>query len=268
MTHASRLTTENSINPKALAWTIAVHALLFLLFFLWKYQLPAQVITAEDMGMEVNLGSSDNGAGTDQPLSVESPAASKSKVAYTQATQKNDIPKDILHSENADNPSINTENKKNNTAQQANDNKPLPQHAKYVYTGATGKGGNNALQDAPGTNEGNTTGPGDRGVPGGTPGATEYTGAPGTGGISHTLNGRFITEFPGREANYNEDGRVVIRVTVNREGQIVNKQVLAATSEELSSIALKKCAKVLFNRSESAPTEQFGNITFVFKTHS
>jgi outer membrane biosynthesis protein TonB len=257
-----------NINPKALAWTIAVHALLFLLFFLWKYQLPAQVITAEDMGMEVNLGSSDNGSGKDQPLSIESPAASKSKVAYTQATEKNDIPKDILQNDNPDNPSINTESKKNNTPQQANDKKPLPQHAKYVYTGSAGKGGNNALQDAPGSNEGNTTGPGDRGVPGGTRGATQYTGAPGTDGISHTLNGRFITEFPAREADYNEDGRVVIRVTVNREGKITQTQILAATSEELRVIALRKCAKVLFNAAETAPLEQFGNITFVFRTHS
>ena len=259
---------QQNINPKAVAWTIAVHALLFLLFFFWKYQLPAKVINSEDMGMEVNLGTSENGSGIDQPLSIESPSASKSTVAYTQASQKNDIPKDILQSDKADAPAVNTENKKNKTAQQANDSKNLPQHAKYVYTGATGKGGNNALQDAPGTNEGNTTGPGDRGVPGGTPGATEYTGAPGTGGISHTLNGRFIVEFPTREANYNEDGRVVIRVTVNREGRVVNQQVLSSTSEELRGIALKKCAKVLFNQSETAPTEQFGNITFVFRTHS
>jgi hypothetical protein len=55
---------------------------------------------------------------------------------------------------------------------------------------------------------------------------------------------------------------------VNRNGVITNKQVVSASNGELRNIALRKIEKVKFNKSEDAPEEQFGNITFVFKTRS
>jgi outer membrane biosynthesis protein TonB len=146
--------------------------------------------------------------------------------------------------------------------------KPAPvQKPRYVFSGSAGRGGNRAAANMPGTNEGNTHGNGDRGVPGGTPGAANYTGIPGRGnGISHTLSGRSIVAFPPPDADFREGGKVVIRITVNREGAIVNKTVKSATNAEIRAIALRKVDKVKFNKSENAPEEQFGDITFVFKT--
>lgn len=276
--------TEN-VNTRALAWTVGVHILLLLLFFLWKYTVPV-VVQQPEMGMEVNLGTSDNGSGTDQPMSVEDPSADQPTVTYRHAAHASSAAKDILQSNDADAPTINAANatKDNNRSnlqedknrhkandEQANDNHTHRQeHARYVFAGGTGKGGNSAAQTMSGTSEGIGTGPGDMGVPGGTPGATNYKGSPGngTGGISHTLGGRNIVAYPSRDASFREGGTVVIRVTVNRNGDIVSKQIISASSAELRSLAMQKVAHVRFNKSDSAPEEQFGNITFVFKTRS
>ena len=69
-----------------------------------------------------------------------------------------------------------------------------------------------------------------------------------------------------KEARFRQGGKVTVRVTVNRAGEIVNKQVVSSSNSELSPLALQKLAQVRFNQSETAPAEQFGTITFVFKT--
>ncbi|HXS38038.1 MAG TPA: energy transducer TonB [Flavipsychrobacter sp.] len=279
------MTFSEKTNVKAASWTIGVHVLLLLLFIFWKYTLPITV-AAPEMGMEVNLGTSDNGSGTDQPLSEEDPTDREASVAYKSAPQKNVTSKDMMQSNEADAPTINqlnTTDKRNNNFAIANNNKHKgteqqtninnahhPQSPRYVYKGSSGKGGNGALQNMPGTNEGNTTGEGDRGVPNGTPGASNYVGSPGngTGGINYNLTGRNIVAYPPPEAAFREEGKVTIRITVNRDGAIIDKQVISASNGQLRSLALHKLEKVRFNKSDAAPEEQFGNITFVFKTRS
>lgn len=118
-----------------------------------------------------------------------------------------------------------------------------------------------------GSSEGNTTGPGDRGVPGGTPGAENYTGTPGngTGGINHTLSGRRIS--PDKfEAEFHEGGKVVIHVTVDRNGNIVDKRVKTSSSATLTRIAMDKLANAHFSKSDGPEPQQFGDVTFIFKT--
>lgn len=269
---------QQGINPKALTWTIGVHILLFLLFFLWKYTIPATPIPQE-MGMEVNLGTSDNGSGTDQPMSVEDPSNEVAMQHSSAAAQSNAV-HDMMESADANAPVVATTANKtaqanttnptthsNKNTQQADAVKAKQQQApKYVYNGSNGKGGNGAVQNMPGTNEGNTTGPGDRGVPNGTPGAINYTGSPGNGngGINHTLTGRSIS--PDRfEASFREGGTVKIKVTVDRNGNIVSKYVASSPSPELSRIALEKLGQARFSPSTEASPQQFGYVTIVFK---
>lgn len=272
---------EQKINIKASAWTIGVHALLLLLFFLVRYSTPV-IESPVEMGMEVNLGTSDDGSGNDQPMVTEAPAPDAATVNTNVTPQQATTNEEILKTDEADAPVINTmpekktivaatDNKKketkHNTATPATQPANTQQRPRYVFNGSAGRGGNNAGTNMPGTSEGNTRGTGDRGVPGGTPGAANYTGVPGWGnGISHTLSGRSIIAFPPPDADFKESGKVVIRITVNRDGIIVNKQVKSATNAEIRAIALRKADKVKFNKSESAPEEQFGDITFVFKT--
>lgn len=276
----STYTEQPAINIKALAWTIGVHVLLLLLFLLVKYSSPVTEQPLPELGMEVNLGTDADGSGTNQPMSIEDPAAARDNTpggSVTAAMQQSEV----LQGNDPDAPSVTTtpatnttagntgNTKRTNTPATNNNNTPKQQSPKYVYGGGTGKGGNSAAENAAGTSEGNTTGAGDRGVPGGTPGATNYEGSPGngTGGISHTLGHRSIS--PSRfEAEFNESGTVVIRVTVDRDGNIVDKRIKSSPSHRLSQLALQKLNQAHFSKSDDAAPQQFGEITIVFKTRS
>ena len=275
---------QQPVNVKAAAWTIGVHILLLLLFVMLRWGLPEQ-IPVQELGMEVNLGTSNNGSGDDQPMSTEQPAPDAASVAFKSAAQQTTAAKEFEESNEPDAPVVNQPNKSKavthaNTTTETRtrptiqptteNNSHQQQKPRFVYQGSTGKGGNGAQQDHPGTSEGNTTGPGDRGVPNGTPGAANYEGSPGNGngGINHNLTGRSIVAFPPKEADFKEGGRVVIRVTVNRAGVITDKRIMSISNASLRDIALRKVEKIRFNKSDSSPEEQFGNITFVFKTRS
>jgi hypothetical protein len=278
-------TAGKTVNKKAAAWTVGVHVVLLFIFLFFTFSTPVVDKPVQELGMEVNLGTSDNGSGHEQPMNTEDPAEAKASVAYKPSASEKSETKEILRTEDKDAPAVNTpatkssnninraetekSRSRNSRQQAAGTTNAQPQRPKYVYQGGTGKGGNSAAANAPGNNEGNTTGSGDPGVPGGTPGAPNYTGTPGMGnGISHTLNRRNIIAFPPPDADFKEGGKVVIRITVNRAGAITNKQVVSASNAELRAIAIRKLDKVKFNKSEEAPEEQFGNITFVFKTRS
>jgi outer membrane biosynthesis protein TonB len=279
------MTFEQQKNTKALIWTVAVHALLLLVFLLSKYTLPAQA-PVEDLGLEVNLGTSENGFGTDQPEDPEDPAAANASVAVNASSSSSSNDREVHTSDDADAPAVHvnrtTPDKKptprpvtptpnrrvntNNTNTVAKTNTPA-QSPRYVYPGATGKGGNSAQNNHPGGNEGIGQGNGDMGVPGGTPGASNYAGVPGGGGtsIGHSISGRNIVSRPDPKAEFREGGKVVIRVTVNRDGAITDSRIVSAANATIRALALKKLQSVRFNKSTTAPAEQFGNITFNFK---
>lgn len=254
------------LNNKALAWTIIVHALLLLLFIFLSYTVPHTDITDAGGGMEVNLGTSEDGSGTDQPMSKNDPSEFKASVVYKSVAVKSSVPENIYRSTAADAPVVNNTSKKNGHEDATEKGKAQPS-PRYTYPGETGKGGNSAQQDLAGRGEGNTTGPGDRGVPGGTPGAENYTGTPGngTGGIGHTLSGRHIS--PDKfEAEFHESGKVVIHVTVDRNGNIVNKIVKSSSGPNLTKIALDKLNSARFSKSDGPEPQQFGDVTIIFKT--
>lgn len=282
------MTFEQQKNAKAILWTAGVHTLLLLVFLFYKYTMPVQV-EVEDLGMEVNLGTSENGFGTDQPENPEDPAPSEAAVAVHSPSAANNTPEREVHtSEDNDAPAVrinrnkniirnqpptpvqnrNNRTRPNATASNATTKPAAPQTARYVYAGSNGKGGNSAQNNRPGGNEGIGQGDGDMGVPGGTPGAANYSGIPGGGGtsIGHSISGRNIVSRPDPKAEFREGGKVVIRVTVNKDGVITDSRIVSAANATIRALAIKKLQSVKFNKSATAPAEQFGNITFNFKT--
>ena len=270
----------NTVKPRPLLITLGIHALLLLFLLLWKFTLPAQLQPVQDSGLEVNLGTSADGSGNDQPMDVEDPAAAKTANARAAASGGQ---AEVVRSDDPDAPSLISNARRaaniadrpqvlrggpDRASSPSTHNAQAQQQAKYVYEGSSGKGGNSAAQNATGAGEGITGRPGDQGVPNGTPGATNYSGTPGSGngGYSIALGGRTIERAPTEGERFREGGRVMVHVTVNRAGEIVNKRVLSSTNTELNQIALRRLQGVRFNKSETAPAEQFGSITFVFKT--
>lgn len=266
---------NKNINTKAAAISIGAHVLLLLICLFIGYSLPASTPPSEEMGMEVNLGMSDDGSGTDQPMNTNHPAyqpiEQASKAAQDQATHS---AQDLATDEtDAEAPTINNEPKPKRITQPKEDNKATNQQQqkpKILFPASNGRGGNAAQTNQVGSSEGDGTGQGDKGVAGGTPGATNYSGLPGNGGtgIGHSFTDRTIVAKPRPDAEFKEGGKVIIRVTVNQAGTIVAKRVKSSSSNELSRLAIDKLKDVRFNSSSTAPVEQFGDITFIFKTRA
>jgi outer membrane biosynthesis protein TonB len=262
---------QQRIDYRALAATVGFHALLLLLFLLFRYGgNAAPQPNVDGGGLEVNLGTSENGSGNDQPEKKFNPSEYSAAVHFKTAPEKTDVPKDILKSTDAQAQEVPVQKEETRkTPEEQPQTKPEPvQKPKYTYGGENDKGGNGAVENNSGKSEGNTTGAGDRGVLDGTPGATAYTGTPGngSGGIGHTLSGRTIS--PDRfEAEFRESGKVVIHVAVNRDGTIAEKRVISSPSPQLTRIALDKLSKTRFSKSTNSEPQQFGDVTIVFKTH-
>ncbi len=281
------MTFEQKKNIKALSWTAGAHLLLLLFFLLFRYTMPAQQ-PVEELGMEVNLGTMEDGYGFDQPELAEDPAAAEAVVTTLPSAASDHPDREIHTSDDAAAPAVisrqRTDNRRrtaappvqrtpdrvanSRTASSTRNQQATTQDPKYVFQGATGTGGNSAQASRAGGSEGIGQGEGDMGVPGGTPGAENYTGTPGGGGstIGHTIANRQIVQRPDPSATFREGGNVVIRVTVNREGSIIQHRVVSAANTTIRNLALQKIKSVKFNASPSAPAEQFGNITFRFST--
>lgn len=265
---------ENQINSRAAILTVGVHILLLLLCLFIGYTLPASPAITDEMGMEVNLGNSDDGSGDNQAFSTEHPAYQPEESSKSKPQDASESTPDLTTDENdADAPSLKAKPVKAKVQAAKPDNQhktTVQQKPKILFPAQNGNGGNGAQINQAGGSEGNGTGNGDKGVAGGTPGAANYAGIPGTGtgGIAHSFNDRSMIAKPKPDAEFREGGKVVVRVTVNRDGQVINKSIKSAATPELGKIALKKIEEVRFSKSEQAPPEQFGDITFVFKTRA
>lgn len=279
---------EQQKNAKAIGITVGVHLLLLLFFLFYKYTMP---VTAPPipMGLEVNLGTTEDGFGTDQPEAVGSPAdlAVPQTARSSAAANHSSLDQDLMTSQdkNAAAISINEHKNRPNTRSNTNQNsrtqaqktaattanahKTTTRKPKYTYAGSSGNGqGNDAARDQQGGSEGIGKGTGDMGVPGGTPGASNYKGVPGGyGNMTALVGNRFLVAKPNREAKYKEGGRVVIKVTVNRDGVITDYHVSSAANSEIRALALQKLKHVKFNKAPNARPEEFGTITFNFNTH-
>ncbi|HET8572630.1 MAG TPA: energy transducer TonB [Edaphocola sp.] len=287
---AFHLNFEQQKNAKAIGITIGVHLLLLLFFLFYRYSMPMEAPSAP-MGLEVNLGTSEDGFGIDQPEQTGSPAdanlqqssASNARAAQNAAlhglmtTDNQDAAAVAIHDNKtdkrhnrSDHPDYNKPDKVISSAATLNNrHKETVQKPKYIFAGSKGDGkGNDASRDQAGGSEGIGTGDGDMGVPGGTPGAANYKGIPGGNGNMYIdLKGRFLVSRPDKAAKFREGGKVVFKVTVDRNGNITDYSLISAANATIKALAIQKLKAVKFNKAPNALPEQFGTITFDFTTH-
>jgi len=277
-----------------IAWitTVVIHAVLLLLFLLIKYHVPAQIVI-EEYGMEVNLGSDEDGFGDDQPENPNDPNIAMYNPALASKTSTNeaDDGRDF-HTDDAgiDNPTLYKSNEKpkqpstriiqeekkrdkrnNNSALASNQqNAPATQTPQRRFGGISSamNAGNNAQNSNPGGSEGRGTGNGDAGVPGGTPGASNYSGTPGRGSssYSHNLGSRSIVQKPSNSAEFKVGGTVNVQVRVDRNGNVTVIGVTGSSNASLVGLAKQKVMAMKFNKDDNAPIEQKGTIVINFIT--
>jgi outer membrane biosynthesis protein TonB len=290
-----RDTFETEKNMKASGYTLVICILLLILLLYVSWTRPVETPPVVEEGIEVNLGNSDQGQGTNQPYLPGKPSA-EDKEKYTppkQAVVEKEPVKDVETDDNnkEEAPVVKKAIVTKPNATKIPDKEivkkavkpvkmpdvaptPVKPHPKAVFHGVngTGTGGNDADDYKPGGNQGVAGGRGDQGKPGGDPNSTNYTGGGhGNSGvsISRGLGGRKITGTPSFTDEFNENAKVAVDITIDANGNVTKAQYTprgSTTSDaNYKAIAERKAKQVKFN---SGSDESSGTIIFNFRIHS
>ncbi|MCD4725334.1 MAG: hypothetical protein K8R63_10885, partial [Bacteroidales bacterium] len=269
---------EKNNRFKGIVGTIAFHllALLAILFFALSTPLP---LPGEE-GVEVNLGSSDQGMGLVQEQSPPPVQQAPTALPPPQTDPEPEPEEDLITQDVEDAPAIEEEKAEEKdeikkeeevikaeetpieeTVQEAEEEpEPQPEPPK-VNERALYKGTSNS--DGEGSNQGETGQPGDQGNPNGTPDATNYEGQGGIGdGIGYDLGGRGVKHLPKPAYNSDEQGKVVVDIKVDRSGKVVSA-IAGAKGTTISDLSLRRLAeeaalRSIFSPDPNAPDRQRG----------
>jgi hypothetical protein len=117
----------------------------------------------------------------------------------------------------------------------------------------------------------NAEGAGDKGQPDGDPYANTYYGSPGTGSGTggYGLSGRSLANRGKVQQECNEEGRVVVRIMVDRNGKVIDAQAGVRGTTNNHPCLLEPARKTAFlhswNPDSKAPSQQIGFVVVNFK---
>lgn len=132
-------------------------------------------------------------------------------------------------------------------------------------------GGLNKSDGTASGSEGDDKRAGDKGSPDGDPYATSYYGSPGSGSGTggYGLNGRSLASKGAVKQECNEEGRVVVKIVVDRNGNVVSAQPGVKGTTNNSPCLLEPAKKTAFkhkwNQDSNAPSQQVGFVVVNFK---
>ena len=254
---------ERNKNIKAGSITFVICACIFLMFFFIQWTTPMVEKPVVLEGIEVNIGNSDEGSGSVQPLvqgepgetsnpdnnpTPENSGGSSSNEDNTEPDNDPDATPTTTTNKKTTSPVTNpTPTKKIAPLTPA----PKPKTIMPRYSGGNGNGGNTKDGYNDSRNEGNDpNGKGDKGQPNGTPNGKNYTG-PGGVSIRSGLTGRRPTRLPSFEDDFNENAKVAVDIIVNKNGKvisaIVNPKGTTTANANTRKVAVKRALEITFN---------------------
>lgn len=286
--------------------TVVTHGLI--LFFLMYFGILNTIPTPPDEGILVNFGDSETGFGLEEPapgekdpglkpiesasekIVVPPPSRKTVEVAGNDQVVTQDIEKTVVVKSQKDKKTVEKidpeklrlaeaerlqkaeelrkkKEQEQLLAQAATEQRKIGEinsRAKNVFGGG-GKGS----PDSKSTSQGVTYGTGNQGVPQGSANVDRYGPGGGTGnGVSFNLDGRTSLSLPKPHYPGNEEGVVVVKVTVDKNGMVKNAEAGVRGSNtadpELISAARKAAMQAKFNVDANAPAFQVGTITYRF----
>ncbi|MDP5228849.1 MAG: energy transducer TonB [Cellulophaga sp.] len=133
-------------------------------------------------------------------------------------------------------------------------------------------GGLNKSDGSASGSEGNDNKAGDKGNPNGDPYATSYYGAPGSGngGTSgYGLNGRSLVGNNSVQQDCNEEGRVVVKIVVDRSGKVISATPGVKGTTNTNPCLMKPAELTARSHTwkpdANAPSQQVGFVVINFK---
>ncbi|MCQ2294152.1 MAG: TonB family protein [Bacteroidales bacterium] len=243
--------------------TALVLGLILVICFAFGYDPPDPPIPEE--GVEVNLGNSDFGSG-DNPMPDPSPASSAPQPASAAEQVSTQRTESTTPVQTSDKPST---SKVDNTTPTTTKQPETPKQPE-VNTNALFKKSDKS-KNQNGGSQGVTQGSGNQGKEGGDPNSNRYDGIPGKGGPGFSLSGRSAKALPSPTANNNKEGKVVVKIWVDKAGNVtqVSAPEKGSTLTDASYVEQSKAAarKAKFSAKDDAPEVQTGTITYVFRNN-
>ena len=251
------LSSEKKNKRKGIIGTLLFHVLLIVAFLFMglTYQIPPP----PEKGISINFGYVDEGISEVEPEDIaEIPEPVQEEIVEEQSAAE----EEVVTQETEEAPIVEkTEQKKKEPEKKKVIEEKKPEvNKKALYTG---KKKNKE------TDEGNTGESGNQGAIDGDPNAKAHSGGGiGTDGIAYQLGGR-SPKFKAKPIyKIQEQGKVVVIITVDRLGNVVNAIPGAKGSTTLNKYLLAKAKeaalKTKFNPKQSAPENQQGKIIYHF----
>lgn len=285
---------ESKKNIQAGGYTALVCVLMLVIFIFVKWGMPPLPEPPVDEGIEVNLGNSDAGLGTDQPFQPGPPAPVNEPQAYVppKAEPAKEDVKDIETDDKEEDapvikkPPVAKPEATKVPEKEVVKSKPVknpqpvetpapPVRRPKATMGAvngTGAGGNEATTYKRGGNEGIAGGTGDQGRPGGNPDSKNYTGGGrGNSGIAikSGLSGRTFTKVYTYTDDFNENATVAVDIKVDQNGNVISASYQPRGSTTSESFFKEKAIEIVrrskLNANPNGPQEQTGTVAVKFK---
>ena len=257
---------------KGIVGTVIIHGLLLATIMLLALTTPLPLPGEE--GVEVDLGYSDVGSGFMQEEEAEPVQAPEvtPPVTKPETTEEDVLTQDIIEApviEDVDQQEAEEEIIDETVIQKQpiEEIEQMPEPEPVVNPNALYKG--RETNESNGSSEGETGDPGDQGKPTGTKDLKVFDGLGGEGdGISYSLSGRQATRLPKPEYRSDEQGKVVVTIWVNRNGDVTRAEA-GARGTTIADLTLRQLARGAALRAKFSPDTQAaeiqkGTITYIF----
>jgi protein TonB len=260
---------ETKYEKQSFAVTTAIFVLLFIWFFLYMLKddpnIPAIYETGE---IAINFGTSATGQGNVQPTEpiktapTPAPAETAAASAPNITTQTNTAAS-VIKSSDTKSTTSSTATTKPKATEAPKPSKSTSDALSSLINGPKSDGKTQG-------GEGNDKTGGDKGSPDGDPYASSYYGSgTGNGGRKgYGLNGRKLSNSGKEVQNCNESGTVVVQITVNRSGNVIDARYTKGTTNTnpcLVNPAIATAKKYKWQPDPNAPETQVGFIVVNFK---
>ena len=252
---------EKKSKRKGIIGTILIHALLMVAFLFMglKYQDPPP---AEE-GISINFGFSEEGFGEVEPESTEELTEIVEEEIIKQQIESTE---EIVTQSLLETPVVEKTEKKKKVIKKEEpkeeviEEKKPEVNKKALYPGS---------KKTKTSSEGNKKGDGNQGSIDGDPNSEVYEGGGiGKNGTAYQLGGRKVEYKAKPIYNLQVEGKVVVIITVDRLGNVINAISGAKGSTTLNKQLLQRAKtaalKTKFDPKQTAPTNQQGKIVYLF----
>jgi len=257
--------------------TVLFHAAMILIIVLFGFSTPLPL--PEEQGILINFGTDESGFGDIEPAYTDMPSeeavTTKQEEQVTEQDKGEIITQDYEESaslkEEKKNPEKKTETKQ--TVKEETVTKPTEEttqqvvEEKKVNERALYKGRNTETSSTGG--EGVTQGDGNQGSITGSPDSDNYSQGLSQGsGVTFSLEGRNPLFLPKPRYDYQVEGKVVVEIRVDRNGNVTYARAgikgSTTTDENLIKAAQEAALKAKFDSKSDAAFTQTGTITYLF----